>query len=151
MDTAPIDYKIKTAGDSAIADHLQNCKHLFVPCLDETVNIHDYSVKLANLALTFEAWASTELVGLVAAYFNDTSKRNAFITNVSVLPGFAGRGIAGTLLQHCVKYARDNNFREIVLEVNQHNGPAIKLYKRHNFSETAFKGELKIMTLTLHE
>jgi ribosomal protein S18 acetylase RimI-like enzyme len=128
-------YKIKTATGKEILSHLLLCKNNFIPPLDKKVMLEEYSIKIAEKAITFEAWNELNLIGLIAAYFNDKINSIGFITNVSLIENFKGMGIASELMIMCINYARQNNFKEIKLEVNSNNLNAIKLYKKFNFQE----------------
>ena len=66
-----LSYKIKTASANEIMIHLKKCSENFDPPLEKKVNLADYSKKLAEHSVSFEAWMESELVGLVAAYLND--------------------------------------------------------------------------------
>ncbi len=149
MDLSSIRYMIKTAGKNDIAAHLFGCKDNFIPPLDSTVDIPKYAEKIAENAITFEAWHNNELAGMIAAYFNDQKNQTGFITNVSTLNNFSGKGIASKLLENCISYAKEKNFKEIKLEVNGHNRHAIKLYEKYDFRQTASAGDLKIFILNL--
>lgn len=129
-----INYKIKTATTKDIFVHLSECNQDFIPPLTDRVNIEEYSRKLFEKSETFEAWDEHSLVGLLAAYFNDSSGYSAFITSVSVLKGFIYRGIASDLLKMCVEFANKKSFKEIRLEVNKKNIKAIGLYRKFGFS-----------------
>jgi ribosomal protein S18 acetylase RimI-like enzyme len=102
-----------------------------VPYLSSRVNIEEYSIKIANQAMTFEAWEHGRLIGLLAAYCN-AEDEFAFITSVSVSKHYMGGGIATRLLQMCVDYAKQHQYKNIKLEVND-NVPAINFYKKFNF------------------
>lgn len=128
--------KINTAGKNEIFFHLKECSDSFIPHLDESVDISDYSSKIFDKAVLFECWNGELLVGLVAAYFNDPQKKSAYITNVSVLKEYFGNGIASKLIENCVNYGIKNNFSQIILEVDKNNNSAINLYKKFNFKET---------------
>lgn len=149
MDSVTVIYKIESAEVKDVLAHLIKCKDNFIPGLDETVDIPAYSKKIAENSVTFEAWLNDELIGLIAAYINDEKKHTAFITNVSLIKEFSGRGIASQLLTDCINFAKDQNFKEIVLEVNSSSRQALKLYEKFHFSEKATKGDLKIMHLNL--
>lgn len=149
MSTTTIIYKIKTANSNDVSGHLEKCKEAFTPALDKKVNIAEYSKKIVENAVTFEAWANNELVGMIAAYLNDKNNHTGFITNVSILNEFAGKGIASSLLTSCVAFAKEKSFKEIVLEVNAASLPAIKLYTKHHFKEIATQGDAKKMRLNL--
>ncbi len=149
MTDSDIIYEIQKAGFNHVFIHLLNCKDEFIPALDKTVDIEAYSKKIVENAITFEAWEKENLTGLIAVYCNDLNKKTAFITNVSVLNKFSGRGIAGRLLTACVKYVTYKNFKTIRLQVNQKNKQAINLYKKHNFEETSVNGESVTMSLNV--
>jgi ribosomal protein S18 acetylase RimI-like enzyme len=97
------------------------------------VKIEEYAEKIFKLAVTFEAWVKGRLVGLIAAYFNNPESKSGFITNVSVIKSYTGRGIAAKLLMMTVDYANQNHFSEIKLEVDRNNSKAIGLYTKFGF------------------
>ncbi len=149
MNTETIIYKIKTATGKDVCGHLEKCKEAFTPALDKKVNIAEYSKKIVENSITFEAWANKELAGMIAAYFNDKKNYTGFITNVSLISEYAGKGIASRLLENCIRFAKDKGFKEIVLEVNAASLPAIKLYTKNHFKEISSQGDTKTMRLTL--
>lgn len=144
-----INFKIKTATEEYIYSHLMECKDSFIPPLDKKVNIRDYSKKIAELSITFEAWTEGVLIGLIAAYFNDTETQLGYITNVSIIKEQKNKGITSELLENCIKYARQNNFKEIILEVHKDNTPAINLYEKFNFLNFDSKKNNRLMKLQL--
>ncbi|PIY97322.1 MAG: GNAT family N-acetyltransferase [Candidatus Kerfeldbacteria bacterium CG_4_10_14_0_8_um_filter_42_10] len=135
MDISNLEYKSKTATEAEIYTHLKECDDNFIPPLSEKVDVQEYSKKLYGKSVTFEAWSKNILAGLVAAYFNDPKNQTGYITNVSLIKDYSGRGIASRLIEDCIQYAKQNKFREIRLEVNKDNGPAIHLYKKYGFIE----------------
>ena len=144
-----IQYKTKTATEEEIFSHLIECNDNFRPPLDEKVNIQEYSNKLFEKSLTFEAWTGQTLIGLVAAYFNDLKNYSGYITNVSVVRKYTGKGIASELLNICIEYAIKNNFKEIILEVAKEGNNAIHLYKNFGFLKFKSKGDVLLMKLVL--
>ncbi len=133
METLKIIYKVKTATLTEIFAHLMACDDDFHPPLNERVNIKEYSQKIFEKSITFEAWRGVTLVGLLAAYFNDIPSRSTFITNVSVLKNFMSLGIASELLRKCIGHAVQENIREIRLEVNKRDSQALGLYRKFDF------------------
>jgi ribosomal protein S18 acetylase RimI-like enzyme len=149
MSNLSISYKHNTATNEDIYKHLVLCQNQFIPPLSKTVDIAEYSKKIQNLATTIEAWDKEILVGLVAVYCNDFSKKNAFITNVSVMPKYTGMGIAINLMNTTVAHVKTFNFESILLEVNKNNINALMLYKKCNFeTDNNFEDIIK-MKLTL--
>lgn len=140
-----IEYKTNTANSTDILAHLDTCKNLFIPPLNQTVNLEEYSNKIYKNSITFEAWHNKKLVGLIATYFNNKHKINSFITNVSVLKKFGGHGIAGKLMKACMTYAQKESFKEIQLEVNKKAIKAIHIYEKFGFHKYCTKNENIIM------
>jgi ribosomal protein S18 acetylase RimI-like enzyme len=133
LETSKITYQIKKAKEEQIYSHLKECNTNFFPPLSDRVNLEEYSKKIADKAITFEAWSENTLVGLIAAYMNEETKIS-FITNVSVLKNYMGLGIAAELTKNCIEHIRQHNFKEIKLEVHKNNLSAISLYKKFNFT-----------------
>jgi ribosomal-protein-alanine N-acetyltransferase len=65
---------------------------------------------------------------------NDIENKVAFINHVSVLKEFRGNGLAKTLLEAFTNYAKDKNFKSIILEVSENNRIAIALYEKSHFT-----------------
>lgn len=142
MKEREIIFSIGTATKEAVFSHLLKCSVGFVNELAKRTDIEEYADKIVAKAKTFEAWENKILVGLVAAYVNDPERKSSFITNVSVVEDLIGKGIAPELLERFINYARQNQFKEISLEVNKENHRAIKFYKKSGFLESGTEGEV---------
>jgi ribosomal protein S18 acetylase RimI-like enzyme len=142
-------YKKNSAAYNDILEHLKLCSNSFIPPLGQMIVLKDYSKKIAEKSTTFEIWNGNELAGLIAAYFNNFEKRTGFITNVSVIENYKGKKIASELMTYCIQYAKENKFREILLEVNKNNKNAISLYKKFNFEIAEERNDNLLMTLIL--
>lgn len=129
----PLDFCISQATIAQLASHLRACDVTFVPHLSDRVKIEDYTHKIANCAVRFEAWSKSDLVGLLAAYCNDDEKRLAYITNLSVSLEWQNCGVGSQLIKNCITYAIKQGFVSIELHVDLQNLPAINLYKKHGF------------------
>ena len=147
--TAAVEYLSNKATEAETADHLSRCDADFVPPLSGRVEISDYAQKIASKAMRFEAWSGGTLVGLVAAYCNDQKKRIAYITSVSVLREWTGKGIAANLMKQCIEHAETSGMRQISLEVASDNTPAIKLYEKSGFVVGKVKAPFSSMNLSL--
>jgi len=143
-------YRLKTSTANDIRFHLEECNNNFLPPLNEKVNINEYAKKIFEKAITFEAWKEKTLIGLIAAYFNNTSS-SVFITNVSVTKKHMGSGVASQLLHNCIEYARHKRFNEIQLEVGCENIQAQNFYKKHNFIHCDIKKDTMIRKLELNK
>jgi GNAT superfamily N-acetyltransferase len=131
--SAAVEYSTNKATAAQIAAHLSDGDADFVPPLSSRIEIGSYANKICNNAVRFEAWSGGMLIGLVAAYCNDNEARIAYITSVSVLKKWTGKGIAASLLKQCVAHANASGMRLIRLEVSENNAPAIRLYEKMGF------------------
>ncbi len=146
---AGIAWRADTADVDRVEAHLRACDGAFVPPLSSRVNLGEYARKLVASARRLEAWSGSELVGLVALYCNDPGRRAAFISSVSVLPDAQGQGIASALVGRAVAAAGTLHFREIRLEVDDRNTPAMALYRRHGFVTARAKEHSLTLQLSL--
>jgi ribosomal protein S18 acetylase RimI-like enzyme len=144
-----VEYSLNKASEAEIAEHLRACDADFSPPLSGRIEIKDYTQKIVGKAARFEAWSSGTLVGLVAAYCNDQEKRIGYITSVSVLREWTGKGIAERLMLQCIEHARSSDMRQINLEVSSENRPAIMLYEKSGFVAGKAKAPFIIMNLNL--
>ena len=129
--------------------HLKSCDNQFVPSLSLKVDLKDYSKKLNDKAIRFEAWYNKALIGLVAAYKNG-QEGFLYITNVSVEIKYQGKGIAKQLLLSSMIFAKENNLSFIELEVNKKNENAINLYKKLKFEASKENSESYFFTFKIN-
>jgi ribosomal protein S18 acetylase RimI-like enzyme len=144
-----VEFYFDQATKVEIANHLSHCDADFVPPLSCRVSINSYANKIASNAMRFEAWEGGVLVGLLAAYCNDGDRRAAYITNVSVLRGWQGRGIALHLLEQCIERVKELGFQCIELEVDRGNASATKLYYKKRFKVKKVAGQATTMYLNI--
>lgn len=78
----------------------------------------------------------TEIVGFAGVI--DTVDQFE-ITNIVVKKKFRNNGIGNALLIELIKLAKTNNKDKIILEVNNTNEPAIKLYEKNGFKNIGFR------------
>jgi ribosomal protein S18 acetylase RimI-like enzyme len=147
--SADIAYRLNTASAEELAAHLSLCDADFVPRLSARVKIADYARKLASRAERLEAWADGALIGLAALYCDDSERRSAYLTSLSVLKKWARQGVAAELLRRCVDKARSAGMRELSLEAGRENVPAFRLYAKLGFRRGGANGEFVAMTLDL--
>lgn len=147
--SAAIEFRSNRATVEQITEHLVRCDADFVPPLSGRIEMAEYAEKIASNAVRFEAWLDGTLIGLVAAYCNDRERRIAYITSVSVLREWAGKGIAARLMSQCAEYAKASGMRQISLEVASDNYPAIKLYEKSGFVAGKMNGMFVGMDLYL--
>jgi len=143
-----IKYSINKSSKNDIYSHLIECSNNFIPPLDKYVNIDEYSDKIYNKSVRFEAFCNNKLIGLIALYCN-IKKNIGFITNISVNSNFFNSDISIIILDNCKKYMLKNNYNYISLEVNKNNARAIRFYKKNKFIHTSSKKSNLIMKLKL--
>jgi GNAT superfamily N-acetyltransferase/2-polyprenyl-3-methyl-5-hydroxy-6-metoxy-1,4-benzoquinol methylase len=146
---ADLEYASNAASEVEIAEHLLRCDADFVPPLSSRVDVRAYARKIAGKASRFEAWSGRALVGLVAAYCNDQERRIAYITSVSVLREWTGKGVAARLIGRCLAHAAAAGMRWVSLEVGKDNAPAIALYEKSGFVLGQATGSFVAMNLDL--
>lgn len=61
------------------------------------------------------------------------------ITDIVVKKSNRQTGIGSKLLEKLIQTAKNNNFKAITLEVNEHNLPAINLYLKYGFKNVGFR------------
>jgi ribosomal protein S18 acetylase RimI-like enzyme len=144
-----LELSLNKASAAEIVDHLRRCDTDFMPALSDRVEISPYAQKLVRKASRFEAWSDGRLVGLVAIYCNDQETRSAYITSVSVLRAWIGKGIAFDLMSQGIQHAKDSGMRKICLDVFGKQKPAIKLYKKLGFVMSKTGGPSITMSLQL--
>lgn len=149
MNISNITYKTKIATEEELYLHLKECSCNFIPHLNETVNIQEYSRKIFLNSITFEAWERNSLIGLLAAYLNDNENKVAYITNLSVIREYFGLGMASQLIRMCIDYTKLNNFSTMRLEVHETNAPALNFYQKYGFKIVGRNGDFAFMQLEI--
>ncbi len=144
-----VEYLSNKASEAEIVVHLLRGDADFVSILSSRVEIKKYARKIANRATRFEAWSGGVLIGLVAAYCNDQVKRIAYITSVSILEEWTGKGIGARLVAQCIEHAKLSGMQQISLEVAQNNTLGIKLYEKSGFNVSKTNGPFVDMNLYL--
>jgi len=144
-----INFMVNCSTASDITAHLLRADSYFEPPLSSRVDIHDYSKKLNDKAVRFEAWISADLVGLVAIYCNQFKDSKAFVSSVSVLPESQGQGIASHLMRQCINHLEIGGFYHLGLEVDKRNLSALSLYRRLGFTTLQSSGTLLFMEKTI--
>jgi ribosomal protein S18 acetylase RimI-like enzyme len=121
---------MNSATELEIVVHLTQCDAHYRPKLSERVDLPAYGKKLFLRSQRFEMWEGATLAALAAVYFDDGENRRGYISNISVLPEYAGRGIGLQLLQSVEQFAADKGFEELRLETGSDNVAALRLYEK---------------------
>lgn len=139
-----VEYRENTASISDIENHLERVSVIFTPSLDTRVNIREYSAKIRDRAVTFEAWSDSVLIGFLAAYMNNENL--VYITHISIDTAFQSRGIGSHLIKLAIEKSEDVGFNRIDLEVHKNNDMAISFYKRIGFEISAENETFYVMS-----
>ncbi|TNV22986.1 GNAT family N-acetyltransferase [Buttiauxella sp. B2] len=143
-----IEICVGRASIEQVVEHLNLCDALFVPPLSTKVNITDYAKKLTDLALCLEAWYQGALVGLLCVYCNEP-RNGAFVTNVSIVPEFQGRGMASELVRNAIETVKEIGVDSLRLEVDDTNVIAMRLYRQFGFTPERVTSQSTMMILNL--
>ncbi len=141
-------YKRNQARHIHISEHFKGCA--FEPPLESYIDdVDEYIEKILSNAERLESWEDKELAGLVAVYCNDFKTHEAFITMVSVMTKYSGKGIAKELLNRTIEYCKSIDFKKIKLEVRKDNSRAIKIYEKFGFREYEQREKTIMMEFSL--
>ena len=143
-----IKYKINNSSIEDIVQHLNKCSKFFIPELKTYVNISEYSNKIFNKSVRFEAYDGDDLIGLLALYINEDDK-STFITNLSVDINYQRTGVSKKLLENCKNFNTHQKYDFILLEVFKNNINAINFYKKNNFKILKKMEDKLIMKTTI--
>lgn len=122
--------------------------------LHEIENLGDPVIAKSFLNKTKESFESLgfEVNCLIAKYRNSlcaglltaTVKNRGMILEIGVLPEYRGKRIAWHMIRQYISRMKKQRISEVVLGVDEHNIPAIKLYEKLGFQETWF-GHLMLL------
>jgi ribosomal protein S18 acetylase RimI-like enzyme len=139
------EYSINQSNLFQVKSHLDQCSELFVPTLSSYVDIYSYSEKLIQKATRIEAFDEIKLIGLIAVYINE-DENLCFVSNVSVIPGFSGKGIATTLFYRTQNLIKNLRVDTMILHVDKNNYPAINFYEKLGFQhDLIFDNKIKMI------
>ena len=91
---------------------------------------------------TFVAAVDGEDVGLVRGAHDDLRPDAAWLISMWVAPEARGQGVGEALIDAVVEWARVRGARRMLLDVGDHNQPAIALYARKGFEPNGTIGSL---------
>lgn len=89
-----------------------------------------------GISLGFVFILDGQLVGNVSVYpagYPKDMSETWILANVAVHPAYQRRGIAGQLVDASLKMIRQRNGKRVILQVNQDNIAALRLYERQGF------------------
>ena len=114
-------------------EHLQQIQNILQEQFDEFWNKNVLNTELENpLSEYIVALYENEVVGYAGLW---KSIDEGHITNIVTKKDKRGNHIGTKMLEEIINLAKNKNLKCVTLEVNEHNEPAIKLYKKYNFLE----------------
>jgi len=128
-----IEYKIQKSNVEDIYNHLIDIDTDIIPKLSSSVNLQEFSKKIFNNTIRFEAWHFDKLIGLISVYYNNINERIGFINHVGVSEQYRGLSISSILLDNSIEYGRDKDFQTLKLDVAVEANIAKELYIKNGF------------------
>lgn len=105
----------------------------FNPPLSLSLDLDEYSKKIASKAILFTRFNDKTLIALCAIYATDNEYLQAYLTLLAVDPAFRGRGVAKKLISEMEAYVLDAGFKYVKLEVYKNNVSALSMYRRFGY------------------
>ena len=150
MNSHEFEIQINTAKYDSLVEHLTSCSSSFDPPLDTYVDIGIYAKKIFTFAVTFEAIHKDKLIGLAAVYYNDQDSKTGYLTNLSLLKDYHGKGIASKLMHEAIKCGKENGFINLDLKVKISNDHAVAFYEKLGFIQTGISQDCYAMSYKLN-
>ena len=103
--------------------------------------LDSWTEQLQEIA-TFVAVVDGEDIGLVRGARDDLQPNTAWLISMWVSPEVRGQGVGEALIDAVVEWAQVSGARRVLLDVGDHNQPAIALYARKGFEPNGTIGSL---------
>ncbi len=114
-------------------------KYFYVEPYDEKILSHPETHILKSGGFIFFAKSNAAIVGTVALINQD----NFFeLSKMAVTPAYQGKKIGMQLLEHCIAFARKQQWKSITLYSHRSLVAAISLYKKTGFKEVALEANV---------
>jgi ribosomal protein S18 acetylase RimI-like enzyme len=126
-----------TVAQPELAAFLQRLDTEFDPPLSTRTDIGDYATKMIAKATLVVARREDQLVGVAAAYCNDTSSKIAYMTYLGVAPEARGGGLGGQLVTEIIRLATQQGMRSLELQTDAGREAAVRFYLRLGFHVVA--------------
>ena len=114
-------------------EHLHQIQDVLEEQFDEFWNANVLNKELENPLSDYIVAVENDEVVAYAGLWQPIDEGH--ITNIVTKKDKRGNHIGSKMLEEIIKLARNKKLKCVTLEVNEHNEPAIKLYKKYNFVE----------------
>ena len=99
--------------------------------LSSKIDMTQYVVKLLSLGNVIVVMENEEIASCICFYCNDFQERKAYISLLSTLSFYQGKGYAKMLVNEAIRYCRTKRFQKIF--VDSINIAAVSLYMSEGF------------------
>lgn len=147
----PTDFSNEYVAEQKIYNFIKKSDKDFPERLSDRVDLKEYSNKLFDSAVIITQINDDEIVGMFAGYANDESKKQAYVTFVSVDKEYRGHGIGQKLLSEFIIICKRKGFSKIMLHTSLENKNAISLYEKNGFERGVVSGKRVEYIYTIKE
>jgi len=117
----------------------------FYPLLSLRLDLEKYSKKLSQNSTIIFFRKKEKIIGFIAFYDNNRTLGYAFISLICVLKEYQGKGIGERLMNKCISYVKNKNFKSIKLEVDNKNINGLSFYSKLGFNVEEIKQQSLIL------
>lgn len=130
-------YIIEKCNDlKSICDFLEKVDKLLPVPLSERVDLLEYAKKIITNGKALVIRNDEMIIAGTFFYCNDAMEKNAYLTLLSTLPAFEGKGCAQALMLEMENECRRNGMQRIHLDTELTNKRAISLYSKNGYQIT---------------
>ena len=137
LEIIPFDEKYATIFYDLNVEWLQ--KYFYVEPYDEKVLSNPQKFIINNDGYIFFVKYDKEIIGTVALM---KLKNTYELTKMAISPKYQGLKIGLKLMNYCIQFAKDKNWKDITLYSHRKLIPAINLYKKVGFIEIALEKDV---------
>ena len=113
-------------------------KYFYVEAYDKKVLTKPKEYIIDTGGFIFFAKIDEQIIGTVALI---KQKEGFELSKMAVSPKFQGKKIGLQLMKHCIQFAKQKKWNEIILYSHRKLVPAIQLYKKNGFIEVQLEKE----------
>ncbi|QMU64785.1 MAG: GNAT family N-acetyltransferase [Flavobacteriaceae bacterium] len=134
-----IDYQAKYAADFYKLNVEWLERYFYVEPHDKEVLENPQLYIINNNGYIFFAKLNTKIVGTVAL-INESECYE--LSKMAVSPEYRGQRIGEQLMNHCIRFSKEQGWKKIMLYSNKMLTPAINLYKKAGFKEVMLEKDI---------
>ena len=124
---------IKEEDCPSIIEYIKSIDSLFPVPISEKTNISDYVMKLYKNGTIILAMHSSEIIGIIAGYMNDSKKNTSYISILGVKKEYQKQKVGIKLFKIFQMLSKKEGLKNILLSVHKENKVAINFYLKNGF------------------